>query len=408
MARILVIDDDRSLLKMMKLMLEKAGHTAILTSSGREGIQAAIDEQPDLAIVDVMMPELSGYEVCRALREESTTANIPLLILTARAQPMDRQMAVDAGADGFVTKPITRDDLIEHVAKLLESGATNFPVAAQSPPPAPSPAEAPIIDGFIEQPAPSTAEQPQPPPAPSGAPSLPTLPVIAVMGLRGGSGTTTVAVNLGLGMMQHGRACIVDLGDVPGHVAVQLKMLPPAATWMNLVTAGPQPDPTQIGSSLMMHPAAGVAVLAAPTTQTPERLSAETLRHVFTVLSEGFKRIVVDLPAQTDPTSQAVLQMAMHMVLVVSDDLAILQTAGDTLRAIHALNLNAAQHIVLNRTRPGGVSFQEAQQVLGGTISFELPYETTQTTATAQGRPLVMSAPASPFSQAVLLLSRML
>lgn len=406
MPRILVIDDDRSLLKMMKLMLEKAGHEAILASSGREGIQSAIDEQPDIAIVDVMMPELSGYDVCRQLRENPNTANIPLLILTARAQPMDRQMAADAGADDFVTKPITRDDLIQHLQELLESGATNIPKPTAETAPPSQPQAEPITSVFEEDSAPPTPADQQAIFTPEATTTK--LPVIAVMPLRGGSGATTVAVNLGLGLMQHGRACIVDLGDVPGHVAVQLQMLPPAATWLNLVGAGPQPDSSAIGSSLMMHSASGVAVMAAPTSHTEARLSPETLHHSFNVLAEGFKRIVVDLPAQINPTTTSILQLAMHIVLVVSDDLAILQTASESLRAIYGLDLSAPQHVVLNRTRPGGVSFQEAQQALGRSIEFELPYEANQTTATAQGRPLVMSAPASPFSKAMLELARML
>ena len=273
MARILVIDDDRSLLKMMKIMLEKAGHESILATSGKEGIQSALSEQPDLAIVDVMMPELSGYDVCRQLREDPATADIPLMILTARAQQMDRLMAADAGADDFVTKPITRDDLINHVSRLLESGATSIPTPLEPAEPpaqaeaAPTPGAPPITDILPWE------EEPPP-----------TLPVVAVMALRGGSGATTVAVNLGLGLMQHGRSCIVDLSEVPGHVAVQLQMLPPAATWVNLVDAGLRPEPKLIGSSLIMHNS-GVAVMAAPTTQTPQRLSAETLRYVFQVLA---------------------------------------------------------------------------------------------------------------------------
>lgn len=388
MARILVIDDDRSLLKMMKLMLEKAGHVPVLASSGREGIQSAIDEHPDLAIVDLMMPEISGYEVCRQLRENASTANIPLMILTARSQPMDRQMAVDAGADDFVTKPITRDDLIDHLAKLLAEGATNFP-APQAAGSGSEPEAAPITNVFYPQ------------------EMVGDLPVIGVMALRGGSGATTVAVNLGLGMMQHGRSCVVDLGDVPGHVAVQLRMLPPKSTWLNLVDAGPQPDPNLIGASLMMH-SSQVAVMAGPTVATEERLSADVLSHVFTVLSEAFKRIVVDLPMHMDATSSSVLRMAMHVVLVVSDDVAILQTAAEDLRAIDALGLAAPQHIVLNRTRPGGVPFNQAVEALGRPIAFELPYEPNQTAATAKGLPLVMSEPASDFSQAILQLASML
>ena len=99
MANILVIDDDASLLQMMSLMLKRAGHYPILANDGQEGIEAATRDQPELAIVDVMMPDLSGYEVCRILRGDPRTRNIPLMVLTALSQPEQRDMAMEAGAD---------------------------------------------------------------------------------------------------------------------------------------------------------------------------------------------------------------------------------------------------------------------------------------------------------------------
>ena len=398
MARILVIDDDPGLLKMMQLMLERAGHETITASDGQEGVQTAKSEQPDLAIVDVMMPKMSGYEVCRLLREDSTTADIPLMILTARSQPVDRKMADEAGADEFLTKPVMREDLIEHIEHLLETGAMNTPAPSVDSEPAVA-EPAPEVFAEMEQ-----ARQTAPSKA---APVAAGLPIIAVMPLRGGSGATTISVNIGLGTLQHGRSCIVDLSDVSGHVAVQLRLLPPTATWLNLVEAGPKPDPKLIGSSMMMH-SSGVAIMAAPTSPPEQGLSASTLTHIFQVLSQGFKRIIVDLPAELNATTQTVLKMAMHTILIISDDTAILQAGKDQLEAIEALRPKGRIHIALNHPRPGGLPLMEAQQILGLPINAEFPFEANQTSAIAQGIPLVMSQPASAFSQTVLDLSRTL
>lgn len=386
MARILVIDDDKSLLKMMKIMLEKGDHEALVANSGSEGIEMAQTQQPDLAIVDVMMPGMSGYEVCRQLRENAATMNIPLLILTARSQPMDRQMASEAGADGFVTKPVTRDELYENIEYLLASGATNFPAPAAAEPP------------------PTTTA---PPAAPAPPPPAITAPVIAVIGVSKQVGTTTLAVNLALGAMQHGRSCVVDLNDSSSHVASQLQLSPPDRSWVNLLGVGAQVSGPDLGNALLMHNS-GVAVMPAPATPAPYRLPIETVAPLFGVLSEGFKRIVVDLPQELSDTSVAALRAAKHILIVTSDAGVVLQGAGVELQALDALGLPVPQHFVLNRSTNSQISFPEAQRALGRQIDFELPHEPNQSTALAQGQPLIMSQPASAFSQAVLEIARAL
>ncbi len=122
MAHILVIDDDQSLLDMIQLMLRRAGHTSTLMNNVRDGIQHAIAEQPDLIIMDVLMPELNGYQVCRILRKEARTADIPIMILTALNEREQRENAQDSGADAFVSKPVTMEILGEEISALLESG----------------------------------------------------------------------------------------------------------------------------------------------------------------------------------------------------------------------------------------------------------------------------------------------
>ena len=240
MARILVIDDDQSLLQMMSLMLKRAGHTPILASSGQEGISIARREAPEAAIVDVMMPELSGYEVCRILREDPRTADIPLLILTALSQREHRDQATESGADDFVTKPVTRDDLVEHVEELLRTGAVTEPAPVREE----EPEEPQVEEAATDRPDFSQTEEKdvsflQEPTAPMPAATrgavISGLPVVAVLGLGSGVGSTTLAVNLGLGLMQFGRSAIVDLHPNGGEVAVQFRMIPPRATWVELV-----------------------------------------------------------------------------------------------------------------------------------------------------------------------------
>ncbi len=397
MARILVIDDDQSLLQMMSLMLKRAGHQTILASNGREGIEIARQEQPDAAIVDVMMPEISGYEVCRTLREDPRTMDIPLLILTALSQREHREQAHDAGADDFVTKPVTRDDLTRHVEDLLRTGARTTPAPLEPPPPLPAKPSTPgAAPGVGAPPAPGMS-------SPPGG-----LPLVAVMGLAGGAGATTLAVNLGLGLMQFGRSCVIDLHQQAGQVAVQLRMVPPRSTWVDLADLSALPDKRTIGSALMLDHAAGIAVLAAPLGPTRSQMSSEMLKYICGVLSEGFRRMVVDLPASLDDMTVGALRYAAHLVLVVGDDPADLINAPDTLRAILDLKLPAVHHVVINRTRPSGVTHEAVMQAINYPITADIPYEPAQVNALSEGMPLVMSRPDSLFSRAVLNLARQL
>ena len=119
MARILVIDDDPSLLQMVRVMLEREGHQVITAENGEEGFAAAVAQSPELAIVDVMMPTMSGYQVTRNLRSDRRTETLPILILTARSQQMDRQMALEAGANAHLIKPITSKELISRIDEMM-------------------------------------------------------------------------------------------------------------------------------------------------------------------------------------------------------------------------------------------------------------------------------------------------
>ena len=120
MARILVIDDDESLLQMMSLMLKRAGHQTIMASNGYEGIEIARREGPDAAIVDVMMPELDGPTVLGLLREDSVTAGIPVVFITARTQAQEVAHLRALGASGVIAKPFDPMALAGQVRDLLD------------------------------------------------------------------------------------------------------------------------------------------------------------------------------------------------------------------------------------------------------------------------------------------------
>ena len=116
---VLVIDDDGHTLRLLEFALTKAGHEVVTASRGKEGLEKALQQPPDLAIIDLMMPQMDGYEVCRRLRQNERTADVLILVFTARIQEIDRQTALEAGADEFLTKTATPGELVSKVESLL-------------------------------------------------------------------------------------------------------------------------------------------------------------------------------------------------------------------------------------------------------------------------------------------------
>jgi DNA-binding response OmpR family regulator len=103
---ILVIDDDPDTIEFLRIVFMVRGHEVVGAATGSEGLRLAHERPFDLIMVDVMMPDIDGYEVCRRLRADPTTADIPILILTARSSLVDQTQGLEAGADRFVIKPV--------------------------------------------------------------------------------------------------------------------------------------------------------------------------------------------------------------------------------------------------------------------------------------------------------------
>ncbi len=116
---ILLIEDDLSLTELVRYNLEHEGFEVSCTADGEEGWMMAQETPPDLVLVDWMLPNLSGIEICRRLRRHSPTANIPVIMLTARAEESDRIRGLDTGADDYITKPFSPRELIARIHAIL-------------------------------------------------------------------------------------------------------------------------------------------------------------------------------------------------------------------------------------------------------------------------------------------------
>ncbi|HYE98438.1 MAG TPA: response regulator transcription factor [Planctomycetota bacterium] len=120
MARtVLVIDDEPELGRLIDYNLTKAGYLVLTARDGEAGLAAARKHAPDLVVLDVMMPGLDGWEVCKRLRQEPSTAALPILMLTAKAEESDRVLGLELGADDYLTKPFSVRELAARVKALL-------------------------------------------------------------------------------------------------------------------------------------------------------------------------------------------------------------------------------------------------------------------------------------------------
>ena len=128
--KILLVDDEPDALEVLGFKLKEAGYMPLFAADGALAIAAARDERPALIVLDLMLPEVDGLEVCKILRRDPGTASIPILMLTARAAEMDRVLGLELGADDYVTKPFSPRELVLRIKKLLaRAKGTDDPMA---------------------------------------------------------------------------------------------------------------------------------------------------------------------------------------------------------------------------------------------------------------------------------------
>ncbi len=121
--RILVIEDEEALGRLLSWQLESAGVEVQAVTTGKAGMVAALENPPDLVILDLMLPDMHGYQICRELRKSHQPWTVPILMLTAMAKPIDQLRGFAHGADAYMTKPFDSAELIESVALLLGHAA---------------------------------------------------------------------------------------------------------------------------------------------------------------------------------------------------------------------------------------------------------------------------------------------
>jgi two-component system phosphate regulon response regulator PhoB len=127
MAQILVIEDERDIQEILDFNLRKAGHKVFLASTGRDGLRLARERHPDVVLLDLMLPDLPGTEVCKALKQDPSTRDLQVMMLTAKGEEIDRVIGFELGADDYVVKPFSVRELLLRIQAILRRTSPENP-----------------------------------------------------------------------------------------------------------------------------------------------------------------------------------------------------------------------------------------------------------------------------------------
>lgn len=368
MAKILVVDDDPQLLRMVRLILQRGGHQPLLEDNPRNALEHMRREQPDLAVVDVMMPELGGHDLIAQVRATGDVSSIPILVLSARAQSVDRDAALASGADAYLTKPVVPAALMEAIDRLLGD-------------------ELPSTDGE----------------RPDGM-------IITVFGLRGGIGRTTIAANLAAALRRanNEEVCLVDLTPSGGQAVVHLRLKTRVA-W-NELPAPDQLDWPTLKENLLMHQS-GLRVLAAPRRpQLATTPSAALVTAVLALLRRAVSFVILDLPPILNPAVRIALAHTDVMLHVVTPDVISVQLARHAAQYLANSERQPKERAyILNQVTPEAqVTPTTIENGLRAQLAFQIDYDDKQSRALMQGAPLSLTHGSSPLPQATRRLAQAL
>ncbi len=275
--KVLIIDDDIDTLKLVGLMLERQGYEIAVASNGTIGLSKAAEELPELILLDVMMPDLDGYEVTKRLRENPSLAHIPIIMFTAKTMVDDKVAGFEAGVDDYLTKPTHPAELTAHVKAVLARSAQS-------------------------RTAPEAKAQ-----------------IVAFIGARSGSGTTTLALNFGILLHEQGYEIIVaELNPGHGSMGLELNLQEPAGLSNLLSRALKDIHLRSVEGELVDH-ASGIRLLLSSfhPRETELEQAVPQMEAVINSLSSMCNVLVIDLGAGIKPYTKPLLQIADRILLVV-------------------------------------------------------------------------------------------
>ena len=371
--KILIVDDDVDTLRLVGLMLQRQGYEISAASNGSQGLAKALEERPDLILLDVMMPDMDGYEVTRRLRKNPVTVAIPILMFTAKTQLDDKVTGFEVGADDYLTKPTHPTELQSHVKALLARAVHKEPKDIVT--------ASPEQHGYV----------------------------IGVLSARGGLGVSSLAANLAAGIFTRTQSDVILAELTPGQGAFGINFDVPTQKGLTEILQGSVVEVTRekVQASLVPH-TSGIKLFLASDNPRDITLTSQVANYEALVsrLSSLARFIVLDLGTGLPTFVQKILPMCAERIIVMEGTPSTIQHTKmliDNIVDMH-IDRKSISVVLNNRQRSEAqMSWTQVQEKLGHSIASTLtPAPELFLQAERMQTPAVMCQPTNMTSQQFL------
>ena len=364
--KILIVDDDLDTLRLVGLMLQRQGYQISAATNGQQGLDKAFEEDPDLILLDVMMPDMDGYEVTRRLRQNPATAHTPILMFTAKSQLDDKVVGFEVGASDYLTKPTHPSELQARVKTLLarageKKGSSAVDHTGQH--------------GYV----------------------------IGVVASRGGLGVTTLAVNLAAGLLNRTKSDVIVAEMLPGQGALALDMgLNSSKGLVDLLSINKSSDfnRDKVRESLTHHGSGLKFLLASDRPRDMQLVNHSSNYEAILKTLAGLARFVVlDLGVGIQPFASKVLPDCDEVLIILEGAPNIITHTKDLIDDIASMGVSRKKiHVVLNNRIRSDTQLPTSQ--VQSKLDFEIistlsPAPELFTQATRMQAPAVLCQPES-------------
>jgi len=368
--RVLLIDDEPFYYKLLNRPMKDAGHDFEYSKTGKDGLAKVSSTKPDVIIVDLRLPDISGHDILERLRRDSEFNSIPVIVITAKNELGDKLKAFELGADDYLVKPFQPEELVARMRILARRG------------------KAMKIVSEMEK----------------SDENLTT--IVTVHSLRGGVGTTSLAVNLALAFNQiwSKQTLLIDAVFSAGQVAMMLNAKS-RYTWEDFAEIELKNIDDDIIHDIASKHSSGLSFIAAP--KSPIALDTfgdEFWQLVLGKLSKQYEFIVVDTAHDFADITIQMLNFATELVLVVAPEMSSLRAAMSTLDIYDKLGFPHDKiKIVLNSNSPiTGIRQNQIEKVLEHSVDFVIPYEPDEVIRAVNfGEPFLLKNPELSISKKI-------